>query len=86
MITSADDLTHDLLLSWERASPSLLRFLASTPLLFRQGDALACLDADPTNAQTTKAAASAALPGITHRCLLRLGDGVPPWQPQTATP
>ena len=86
VITSADDLTHDLLLSWERASPSLLRFLASTPLLFRQGDALACLDADPTNAKTTKAAASPALPGITHRCLLRLGDGVPPWEPQTATP
>jgi hypothetical protein len=86
VITSADDLTHDLLLSWERASPSLLRFLASTPLFFRQGDALACLDADPANAQTTKAAASAALPGITDHCLLRLGDGVPPWQPQTGTP
>jgi len=85
VITTADNLTHDLLLSWESASSSLLRFLATTPLLFRQGNALACLEADPTNGHTTQAAAGVVLTGITHHCLLGLGEGVPPWQPQAPT-
>jgi len=47
LIAPADDLTHDWLVGWREASPSVLRFLADSPLIVREGGRFAAVGAAP---------------------------------------
>lgn len=40
------DDAYDLLVRWNRATPAVMRFLAGSPLIFRDGDGLAAVHAD----------------------------------------
>lgn len=71
VLQEADDLTHDLLLSWRSATPVLLRFLTASPLICRQADGFAVLRAGPARQ------GSGLVAGAVQQQLIHDGDPAP---------
>ena len=48
VITPPDDLTHDLLIGWNQATPTVMRFLSESPLVVREGGGFAAVQGHPS--------------------------------------
>ena len=69
------DNAYDLLVRWNTATPALLRFLAESPLIFRDGDRLSAIHADRITPRQ-----KLLTPGLRRLCTIRPDAAFGEWE------